>query len=56
MQWEKSDDAALRWFALANTGASQDYADLRAPAQFSVRARNGACAQEAASNAVIVPP
>ncbi|MEO7755745.1 MAG: hypothetical protein ABIS07_04160, partial [Dokdonella sp.] len=55
VQWEESDDGGLRWFVLANTQSTQDYADLRAPAQFRARVQNGQCAA-VVSNAVTVSP
>jgi hypothetical protein len=60
VQWEESDDGGLRWFALANTSTSQDYAELRAPTQFRVRVHSGACdfafPGGALSNVVTVSP
>ena len=55
VQWEESDDGGLRWYALANATTTQDYAGLRAPAQFRARVRNAPCA-EALSNTVTVSP
>lgn len=55
VQWEESDDGGQRWFALANTTTSQDYAGLRAPAQFRVRVRNSPCA-DAVSNVATASP
>lgn len=56
VQWEESDDGGLRWFALANDGTSQDYADLRAPAQFRVRVLGAPCGPDVLSNVVTVSP
>jgi hypothetical protein len=55
VQWEESEDGGQRWFALANTTTTQDFADLRTPTEFRVRVRNGACA-DAVSNGVSVTP
>jgi hypothetical protein len=54
-QWEESSDGGLRWIALANIAATQDFANLRAPTQFRVRTRNGQC-PDALSNTVVVTP
>jgi hypothetical protein len=55
-QWEESDDGGLRWFALANESASQDYAGLRAPTQFRVRVLGAPCGPDVLSNVVTVSP
>ena len=54
MQWEESDDG-LRWYALANTTMTQDYAGLRASTQFRARVRNADC-NDAVSDTVTVSP
>jgi hypothetical protein len=55
VQWEESDDGGMRWYALANTGLSQDFAGLRTSTQFRVRVRGLYCG-DVLSNPVTVTP
>lgn len=55
VQWEESDDNGARWFALANTTATQAYARLRVPTRFRARVRNGPCADALSSPVTAVP-
>jgi hypothetical protein len=55
-QWEESVDGGLRWFALANTSTTQDFADLRTPTKFRVRMQGAPCGPDVLSNVVVVSP
>jgi hypothetical protein len=54
VQWEESPDAQ-RWFKLANTTTTQDYANVTAPTRFRARVASGSCPTAVSTTFVVNP-